>query len=111
MEDKSGERLSCPLQVQLTRPAKTLRLYNTLTRQEESFAPSRDNVVRMYACGLTVYGRGHIGNFRTFVCVDVLRRTLKHVCGYDVQGGVNYTDVDDKTTAGAKKPGTPLREY
>src|SRR4029079_16808774 len=72
-----------------------LRLYNTLTRQEEPFAPVRDNLVRMYACGLTVYARGHIGNFRTFVCVDVLRRTLKYLTGYDVKGVINYTDVDD----------------
>ncbi len=88
-----------------------LRLYNTLTRQEEPFAPVRGNTVRMYACGLTVYARGHIGNFRTFVCVDVLRRTLKYLCGYDVKGVVNYTDVDDKTIAGAQKEGKPLREY
>jgi cysteinyl-tRNA synthetase len=88
-----------------------LRLYNTLTRQEEPFEPVRDNLVRMYACGLTVYARGHIGNFRTFVCVDVLRRTLKYLSGYDVKGVVNYTDVDDKTIAGALKAGTPLREY
>src|SRR5688572_19746663 len=88
-----------------------LRLYNTLTRQEEPFSPARDNVVRMYACGLTVYARGHIGNFRTFICVDVLRRTLKYVCGYDVKGVVNYTDVDDKTIAGARNAGKPLREY
>ena len=88
-----------------------LRLYNTLTRQEEPFAPVRDNVVRMYACGLTVYARGHIGNFRTFVCIDVLRRTLKYLCGYDVKGVINYTDVDDKTIAGAQKAGTSLREY
>jgi cysteinyl-tRNA synthetase len=88
-----------------------LRLYNTLTRQEEPFAPVRDNVVRMYACGLTVYARGHIGNFRTFVCVDVLRRTLKYLSGYDVKGVINYTDVDDKTIAGAQKAGAPLREY
>ena len=44
-----------------------MRLYNTLTRREEEFAPSHDNTVRMYTCGLTVYARGHIGNFRTFV--------------------------------------------
>ena len=49
-------------------------LFNTLTRSEEPFAPSRDNTVRMYSCGLTAYARGHIGNFRTFVAVDVLRR-------------------------------------
>ena len=88
-----------------------LRLYNTLTRQEESFSPVRDNVVRMYACGLTVYARGHIGNFRTFVCIDVLRRTLKYLCGYAVKSVINYTDVDDKTIAGAQKAGTSLREY
>ena len=88
-----------------------LRLYNTLTRQEEPFAPVRDNTVRMYACGLTVYARGHIGNFRTFICIDVLRRTLKYLCGHDVTGVINYTDVDDKTIAGAQKAGTPLREY
>ena len=88
-----------------------LRLYNTLTRQEERFTPVRDNVVRMYACGLTVYARGHIGNFRTFVCIDVLRRTLKYLGGYDVKGVINYTDVDDKTIAGAQKAGMSLREY
>src|SRR5215510_6753177 len=88
-----------------------LRLYNTLNRQEEPFTPARDNIVRMYACGLTVYARGHIGNFRTFICVDVLRRTLKNVCGYDVRGVLNYTDVDDKTIAGSQKEGMPLREY
>ena len=88
-----------------------LRLYNTLTRQEEPFAPLRDNTVRMYACGLTVYSRGHIGNFRTFVCLDVLRRALKYHCGHGVHGAINYTDVDDKTIAGAQKAGMPLREY
>ena len=88
-----------------------LRLFNTLTRQQEPFTPSRGNVVRMYACGLTVYARGHIGNFRTFVNVDVLRRTLKYLCGYEVKGVINYTDVDDKTIAGSQKAGTPLREY
>ena len=65
----------------------------------------------MYACGPTVYARAHIGNFRTFVCVDVLRRTLKYLCGYDVREVVNYTDVDDKTIAGAQEAGVPLREY
>ena len=48
-------------------PVIPMRLFNTLTRREEEFAPSRDNTVRMYTCGLTVYARGHIGNFRTFV--------------------------------------------
>ena len=56
-----------------------LRLYNTLTRRKSRSRRLRDNTVRMYTCGLTVYARGHIGNFRTFVCVDVLRRTLKYL--------------------------------
>jgi cysteinyl-tRNA synthetase len=88
-----------------------LRLHNTLTREDEEFAPSRDNTVRMYACGPTVYARAHIGNFRTFICVDVLRRTLKYLCGYQMREAINYTDVDDKTIAGAQKAGVPLREY
>ena len=65
----------------------------------------------MYTCGLTVYARGHIGNFRTFVCVDVLRRALKYVAGYKMHHVMNFTDVDDKTIAGAGKAGLPLREY
>jgi len=88
-----------------------LHLYNTLTRQEEPFTPLRNNTVRMYACGPTVYARAHIGNFRTFVGLDVLRRTLKYVCGYGVRQAINYTDVDDKTIAGAQEAGVPLREY
>jgi 4-aminobutyrate aminotransferase-like enzyme len=73
--------------------------------------PLRDNTVRMYTCGLTVYARGHIGNFRTFVCVDVLRRALKYVAGYKMHHVMNFTDVDDKTIIGAAKAGMPLREY
>src|SRR5436853_4703603 len=88
-----------------------LRLYNTLTRREEEFAPSQDKLVRMYACGPTVYARAHIGNFRTFVCVDVLRRTLKYLGGYTVREAVNYTDVDDNTITGAQQAGVPLRDY
>ena len=88
-----------------------MRLYNTLTRTEEEFAPSQDNLVRMYACGLTVYSRGHIGNFRTFVAVDVLRRTLRHLRQHQIRHVVNFTDVDDRTIAGSQKAGTPLREY
>jgi cysteinyl-tRNA synthetase len=88
-----------------------LHLYNTLTRQEEPFAPLNGNTARMYACGPTVYARAHIGNFRSFVCFDVLRRTLKYVCGHDVREVFNYTDVDDKTIAGAQQAGVPLREY
>jgi cysteinyl-tRNA synthetase len=88
-----------------------LRLYNTLSRREEPFAPLVGNTVRLYGCGPTVYARAHIGNFRTYVCLDVLRRTLKYVCGHDVRQVLNYTDVDDKTIAGAQDAGVPLRDY
>ena len=88
-----------------------LHLYNTLSRQEEPFAPSTGNTVRLYGCGPTVYARAHIGNFRTYVCLDVLRRTLKYVCGYEVRQVVNYTDIDDKTIAGALDAEMPLRQY
>ena len=88
-----------------------MRLYNTLTRSEEAFAPLDGKTVRMYTCGLTVYARGHIGNFRTFVCIDVLRRTLKYLEGHNVRQVMNFTDIDDRTIAGAQKVGMDLREY
>ncbi len=88
-----------------------MRLYNTLTRRDEDFAPSHDNTVRMYTCGLTVYARGHIGNFRTFVALDVLRRALKYEAGFTVRQVMNFTDVDDRTIAEAQKAGVGLREY
>ena len=88
-----------------------MRLYNTLSRREEEFAPAQDDLVRMYACGLTVYSRGHIGNFRSFVAVDVLRRALKYQAGYRVREVVNFTDVDDRTILESQKAGMPLRDY
>jgi cysteinyl-tRNA synthetase len=88
-----------------------MRLFNTLTRREEDFAPSRENTVRMYSCGLTVYARGHIGNFRTFVVCDLLRRALKYEAGFGVRHVMNFTDVDDRTIAEAQKAGVPLRDY
>ena len=88
-----------------------MRLYNTLTRREEPFTPSRGGAVRMYTCGLTVYARGHVGNFRTFVALDVLRRTLKHVAGFDVRQVMNFTDVDDRTIVESRTARVPLREY
>src|SRR5438093_2793380 len=88
-----------------------MRLYNTLTRREEEFAPRLDNTVRMYTCGLTVYARGHIGNFRTFICLDVMRRTFKYLLGHKVVQVMNFTDVDDRTIAGAQHVGNALRAY
>jgi cysteinyl-tRNA synthetase len=88
-----------------------MRLFNTLTRSEEEFAPADGKTVRMYTCGLTVYARGHIGNFRTFVTLDVLRRALKYQEGYAVRQVMNFTDVDDKTIAASQKTGVSLRDY
>src|SRR5690349_17924611 len=88
-----------------------MRLFNTLTRSEESFAPADGSTVRLYTCGPTVYARGHIGNFRTFICVDVLRRTLKYLLGYQIRQVVNFTDVDDRTIVGAHLAAMDLRSY
>jgi len=89
---------------------RPLKLTNTLGGAKEVFESIEPGYARMYTCGLTVYNRGHIGNFRTFVAQDVLRRYLKYK-GYRVTQVVNFTDVDDKTIAGAQAAGLPLREY
>ena len=88
-----------------------MRLFNTLTRREEEFTPARDDTVRMYTCGLTVYARGHIGNFRTFVVCDVLRRGLKYEAGFGMRHVMNFTDVDDRTILESQRAGVPLRDY
>ena len=87
-----------------------LKLKNTLTRTQEEFKPLEGNTVRMYACGPTVYDYGHIGNFRTFVAVDVLRRYLKYL-GYKVHHVMNITDVDDKIIRNVLESGKSLEEY
>ena len=87
-----------------------LQLYNTLSGKVEEFKPREDNLVRMYACGLTVYDYGHIGNFRTFIVVDVLRRFLLQ-SGYRLKHVMNITDVDDKIIRNAMQKGVPIAEY
>ena len=72
-----------------------LRFHNTLTQQLEEFSPARDNTVRMYTCGPTVYDFAHIGNFRTFTFVDILRKCLR-ANGFRLDHVMNITDVDDK---------------
>ncbi len=69
-----------------------MKLYNTLTRKKEDFAPLDGRVVRMYSCGPTVYNYAHIGNLRTYVFMDLLRRSLKYE-GYKIKGVMNITDV------------------
>jgi len=87
-----------------------LQLFNTLSGKIEEFRPLEDNLVRMYACGPTVYDYGHIGNFRTFVAVDVLRRFLKQ-SGYKVKHVMNITDVEDKIIRNAARDGVTVQEY
>ena len=87
-----------------------LHLYNTLSGKIEEFRPLEDNEVRMYACGLTVYDYGHIGNFRTFIAIDVLHRFLVQ-SGYQVRHVMNITDVDDKIIRNSSRAGIPVKEY
>ncbi|MEE8572303.1 MAG: cysteine--tRNA ligase, partial [Gemmatimonadota bacterium] len=88
----------------------TLRLYNTLTRRLEEFEPIAPPRVTMYMCGPTVYNFAHVGNFRTFVFGDLLRRYLEY-SGYEVFQVMNLTDVDDRTIAAAAKAGVRLGEH
>ncbi|MFP5205952.1 MAG: cysteine--tRNA ligase, partial [Acidobacteriota bacterium] len=88
----------------------TLRLFNTLSGQIEPLAPADGKALRLYACGPTVYDYGHIGNFRTFLQVDVLRRFLR-LTGIPVRHVMNITDVDDKIIRNAAQAGVPIAEY
>ncbi|SDF37641.1 cysteine--tRNA ligase [Bosea robiniae] len=91
----------------------TLRLYNTLTRTKQDFAPIDPSNVRMYVCGPTVYDYAHIGNARPVIVFDVLYRLLRHIYGAEqVTYARNLTDVDDKINARAARdyPGLKLNE-
>jgi cysteinyl-tRNA synthetase len=87
-----------------------LQLYNTLTRKVELFEPLQKGRVSLYTCGPTVYNYAHIGNFRTFLFEDLLRRWLE-VSGYEVFHIMNLTDVDDRTITAAREKGIPLRQH
>jgi cysteinyl-tRNA synthetase len=96
----------------------TLKIYNTLSCRIDELVPGgekKDRIedyppVTMYSCGPTVYSYAHIGNFRTFIFNDFLRRYLKFR-GFRVNQAMNITDVADKTIAGAAAEGVTLREY
>ncbi len=87
-----------------------LRFYNTLSRKKEEFVPINPGQVGLYTCGPTVYGIATIGNYRTFLFEDLLKRYLKYK-GYDVKHVMNLTDVDDKTIKGSMRENIPLNEY
>src|SRR5262245_34934094 len=86
---------------------RTIKLHNTLTGEVEELVPQNPPEIRMYACGPTVYGRAHIGNFRTFLLTDILRRTLKYR-GYKVVHVMIITDVDDRIIQLAAEAGKDI---
>jgi len=88
----------------------SLRFYNTLTQQLEEFKPLHDNVVRMYTCGPTVYNYAHIGNFRSFVFPDILRRWLR-IRGFTLDHVMNITDIEDKIIRDSKAAGKSIDEF
>ncbi|MEA2264199.1 MAG: cysteinyl-tRNA synthetase [Acidobacteriaceae bacterium] len=88
----------------------TIRLFNTLTNTVEDLAPSDGESLRIYVCGPTVYDYGHIGNFRTFLQLDVLRRFWKQQ-GHKIQHVMNITDVDDKIIRNAAGAKLPINQY
>ena len=85
------------------------RLHNTLTRSTEPFAPAEGDTVKLYSCGPTVYDPAHIGNFRTFLFEDLLRRAIR-LRGWKVNQVMNLTDVDDKIIKRATAQGKTIRE-
>src|SRR6185312_4954407 len=93
--------------------ATEIKLFNTLTRAVEPLRVCTPGRVRMYTCGPTVYDYGHIGNFRTFVAVDLLQRTLAlpGLGGLELDTVMNITDVDDKMIARSREAGEGLRAF
>lgn len=87
-----------------------LTLFNTATRSKQLFSPLEEGKVSLYTCGPTVYNYAHIGNFRTYVFEDLLRRTLR-AFGFQVEQVMNITDVDDKTIRGAKEQNISLEAF
>lgn len=87
-----------------------LKIFNSFTRQKETFKPIEKNKVGMYTCGPTVYDYAHIGNFRAYIFEDLLRRYLKYK-GFEVTQVMNITDVDDKTIRDSQKQGKSLKEF
>ena len=91
-------------------PEMPLRFHNTLTQQVEPFVAADPHAVKIYTCGPTVYDYAHIGNFRTFVFYDLLRRVLR-LNGFELDHVMNITDVDDKIIRNAVAQGKTLDEY
>jgi cysteinyl-tRNA synthetase len=89
---------------------KMLKFYNTLTRKKDDFHEIKKHDVKIYSCGPTVYNYAHIGNMRSYIFADLLRRYLKYK-GYELKHVMNLTDVDDKTIKNSQKEGVSLKEF
>ena len=87
-----------------------MKVFNSLTRQNEDLKPIADNTIRLYTCGPTVYNFAHIGNFRAYTFEDILRRVIQFN-GMKIKQVMNLTDVDDKTIKGANAAGVKLTDY
>ena len=87
----------------------SMRLFNTLTRKKEEFKPLKKGHISMYQCGPTVYDRAHIGNLRSFITWDILRRSFV-AQGYKIKQIMNVTDVDDKTIGRSREEGIQLKK-
>lgn len=87
-----------------------LKVFNTLTRKIESFKPLKKGKVGLYSCGPTVYNFAHIGNFRSYIFADLLKRYLKF-SGFKVKHVMNITDVDDKTIRDSQQAKQSLKEF
>jgi cysteinyl-tRNA synthetase len=87
-----------------------IRIFNTLTRSIEEFSPRETGKVSMYTCGPTVYAQAHIGNYRTFLFSDLVKRYLRYR-GYEVTWIMNLTDIDDRTITGSQKEGIPMSAF
>jgi cysteinyl-tRNA synthetase len=88
----------------------SFKIYNTMSRSQEDLVPLKDNHIRLYTCGPTVYNYAHIGNYRAYMFEDLLRRWIQYK-GMKITQVQNLTDVDDKTIRGSRETGLPLREY
>lgn len=87
-----------------------LKFYNTLTKEKEEFIPKEEGKVSFYSCGPTVYNYPHIGNYRSYIFADTLKRTLTYL-GYEVKHIMNITDIDDKTIRDSQKVGKSLKDF
>jgi cysteinyl-tRNA synthetase len=92
-----------------SKPIKAISLYNTLSGKKEEFRPKDRRIAKIYTCGPTVYNFAHIGNLRTYVFEDLLRRTIE-LSGYGVFQVMNITDIDDKIIKASTESGKSLKE-